>query len=138
MAPTSTSTWATLAKFHGTATSRAARWQCAALRTHLGKDARELHNQQEPGSLLDGARGVQTPTARRRSRQVWWTVRHSRGQTYPVQVARPDFPPCASCSLEDEKWELAGEGDFTGTFYLFQERSAISPVPLFAEAPRSI
>jgi hypothetical protein len=46
-------------------------------------------------------------------------VRHWPEQTYQFK-SRVQFPRMRQLFFKDEKWELAGEGDFTGTFHLFK------------------
>ncbi len=46
-------------------------------------------------------------------------------QTYRVQ-SRVNFPRMRQLFFRDEKWDLAGDGDFTGTFHLFKNGRDLS------------
>ena len=54
-----------------------------------------------------------------RRRTATSTSAHWPEQTLPGEVAR-EFPRMREMFFTDETWELAGDGDFTGTFHLFK------------------
>ena len=116
VAPNIDSTSATCRSTTARPPSAAARWRFSTT-CRCGRRCAQLRHRRRPDPpdrIEFDTDGAKTRGDRRRRRP-------RTGRSRPTTSSRAcSFRGCASCSSRTRTWELAGEGDFTGTFHLFK------------------